>query len=346
MKRTVLLVVVLLLAFTTPAMARGGGGGHGGNGDNGDCVTCDVDIDNDNKNTNFNTNMNFNTNKNDVDVDVINRNLNTNVVDVDNKNMNFNSDFNTNRQDQEQQQQQQQQQFQGQDQGQYQGQNNRQTIAPTQKMVLKQTYNEAENKRNLPTVSGSAYSARGPEFRSEPNQTGNVQESYDILQVRSVFTLRMLKALERGEDLHVIVKAYRDRREELGYPKRGYKGMPDDVSITIIAGLAPDMSKYDDIAHLTVIGETDTTTAGSIAAAAVEAIRHGSDTLLITGEGSMKVLQASGWGIMLGGSGSLITSDTNNGAVGAVIAPGIGYASAKTAYGFSPHIQAFGLKSR
>ncbi len=233
--------------------------------------------------------------------------------------------------------------------GQNQNQNNNQTIAPKQtnkqRTEINQTFKEAENKRSLPTGHGRAYSAKGPDYNSEPNRTGNVQDSADILQVRKTFTLGMLRALEAGEELHVIVKAYQSKREALGYPEKGYKGMPLDATIDILVEV-PNMANYRDVAHLTVIGEDDTTTVGSIAAAAVEAMRHGADTLLLTGEGAAKVLEASGWGLMLGGSGTMLISDGGSGAAGAVIAPGIGYSSAKTAYGFCPFVQAFGLVTR
>jgi hypothetical protein len=265
--------------------------------------------------SNKNTNMNFNTNKTDVD--------------VSNKNTNFNTNLNTNKQGQEQ------------GQGQVQGQGQAQKNENNQNIV----FEAEEYKRALPTGHGNAYRTDGPEFHSEPNRTGNIQDSEDILQVRKTFTLGMLRALEAGEELHVIVKAYQSKREALGYPEKGYKGMTLDATIDILVEV-PNMANYKDVAHLTVIGEDDTTTMGSIAAAAVEAMRHGADTLLLTGEGAAKVLQASGWGLMLGGSGTLLMSDGGNGAAGAVIAPGIGYSSAKTAYGFSPFVQAFGLVTR
>ena len=205
-----------------------------------------------------------------------------------------------------------------------------------------------EDKRELARGHGEAYSVNGPAFNSEPNRTGNVQDSADILQIRKKFSLRMLQALEAGEDLDLIVKAYQDKRVQLERPKRGYKNakgwelnLDDEVEIIVV--VPQDMSKYVDIAHITVRGDDDTTTMGAIAAAAVEAYRHGSDTLLITGEGAEKVLQASGWGVMFGGSASMIGGDTGKAAAGAVIAPGVGYASAKTAYGFCPYLQAFGL---
>jgi hypothetical protein len=236
---------------------------------------------------------------------------------------------------------QQQGQMQGQAQGQLQGQGQAQKTD-----VNVDSHDVYEAKRNLPTGSGGAYTASAPEYNDQSTATGNVQNAATILQVRKTFTLRMLKALEAGEDMHVIVKAYQSMRDQLGYPEKGYDGMNPDAEITIILEIPTDMSSYMDIAHLTVIGEDDTTTMGAIAGAAVEAMRQGSDTLVVTGEGAKKVLEAGGWGVMLGGSGMMIAGDKGSNAAGAVIAPGIGYAKAKTFYGYCPWIQAFGLRAK
>ena len=306
--------------FSPSAKAYGGDGGDGGD--------ASASVYKSGNSTNFNTNLNNNDNDN------YNKNTNT-LIGGGNATSVFGDANSGNVQDQEQDQ--------SQAQGQHQSTKNSNNAR--QKTEINQTFKEAENKRNLPTGHGSAYSVKGPEYNSEPNRTGNIQDSGDILQVRKTFTLGMLRALEAGEELHVIVKAYQSRQEALGYPEKGYKGMPLDATIDILVEV-PDMANYKDVAHLTVIGEDDTTTMGSIAAAAVEAMRHGADTLLLTGEGAAKVLQASGWGLMLGGSGTMITGDGGNSSAGAVIAPGIGYSSAKTAYGFCPYVQAFGLVTR
>ena len=212
--------------------------------------------------------------------------------------------------------------------------------------MIKQKFVEAENKRNLPTGHGNAYSAKGPEFREKADRTGNVDDAKTLLQVRKVFTIGMLKAIETGEDLEIIVKAYRSNMKKLGYPAKGYKGMPLDAKITLVLEIPADMSRYEDVAYVTVRGEDETLSFSAIAAAAVEAFRHGADTFVITGEGAKKMLEAGGWGLMLGGSGTFITNDGGGSAAGAVIAPGIGYAKSWSGYEFEPWIQGFGLKTK
>lgn len=206
--------------------------------------------------------------------------------------------------------------------------------------------NTVEDKRDLPSVAGGAYATNAPAHFDRAEMTGNLAPAKDLTMIRKTFTIGMLRALESGEKMDITVKAYQSMREKLGYPKYGYKGLPLDAEMTILLEVPSDMTKYDDICYVVNRTEKKTLALSAIAGAAVEAFRHGADTFVITGEGAKKMIEAGGWGIMLGGSGTFITGDGGNSASGAVIAPGIGYAEAWSGYTFSPWTQGFGLKTK
>lgn len=206
--------------------------------------------------------------------------------------------------------------------------------------------NTVEDKRDLPSVAGGAYATNAPAHFEHSTLPGNIAEAENVLQFRQTFTISMLKAIESGEKLNIKVKAYQSLREKLGYPEKGYKGLPLDGKITILLKAPDNPDQYKDVCYVTARGDKETLSFAAIASAAVEAFRHGSDTLVVTGEGVKKLIEAGGWGIMLGGSGTFITGDGGNSATGAVIAPGVGYAEAWSGYEYSPWIQAFGLKTK
>jgi hypothetical protein len=203
---------------------------------------------------------------------------------------------------------------------------------------------EAENKRSLPGAHGSAYSAKGPDYREKAKDTANVAPLAELLNIRDEFTLGMLTALKgrKGLDFELRVFAYQSKRAKLGHPKTGTKDMDLMAKIKIVTGDAAPTTK--DLALIRVVAEEREVDAVNVLAlAAIEAVRHGATKLYITKADFERLMQADAWGIMFGGSGSVIKDSTSTGS-GAVIAPGIGYGESESGYVGLPYVRGYAFE--
>ena len=216
------------------------------------------------------------------------------------------------------------------------------------------TYKGAPEKRALPAGVMGGYNIVPPNVLNGMI-TGNVQLVGDILTVRDTYTLRMLLALDHKSDAYeIFVSAYQSNRVRLNNPVKGVKGMDLDTKITIekILRVKDGDNKGRlilpdgvDVAFLRgQCDDTDSATMSLMAGMAIEAMRHGADTLAITGEGARKVLEASGWGFQIGTTGATI-SDKDTSAMGAVVGGGFGYGEAKGHYGYEPWLQSWAFRT-
>jgi hypothetical protein len=264
-------------------------------------------VDIDNKNTNINTTFNTNSNRNS------------------NENENKNTNFNTN--------------MQGQDQDQHQGQGQMQ--AQANKQVTKIKFEAEEYKRNLPNQSVVVAPTAGPDFREKASATPNQGTVDELLSVRKDFSLGQLIVLSGTEgDIDCDNRAYNSYRESLGNPKKGTKGMDTKARIS----LTTDVPAGLDIGLFICKGDAETDGTGVIAHAMIEALRHGASKFYVSANDFKLLLEASGWGLSLGGSGSAIVNDSQSGAFGAVVNPGMGYVSSESGYGKEPFVRGFGYK--
>ena len=208
------------------------------------------------------------------------------------------------------------------------------------------------DKRGLPAGPMGGYGIMAPNV-TNGMMTGNVQMIKDILIVRDTFTLRMLKALNHKDDSYKIwVSAHQSLRAKLGFPSNGTKDMPLDREITIVLAVRMVRGKLDipvegkDLAFIRgQCKNTDSATISLMAGQAIEAMRHGADTMVIVGEGARKVLEASGWGFQLGTTAATI-SDKDASAIGTVTGGGFGYGEAEGSYGYKPWIQSWAYKTK
>lgn len=276
------------------------------------------------KNNNFNTNLNTN----------VNDNVNVNKNDNKNTNTNVNTNFNTNKNENNNVNV--QGQHQGQVQGQVQGQGQMQGNVNTIKIEAE------EYKRNLPGIGGgSAYAAPDNPHLEKAGKTPNYGTAQELMEIRKTFSLGELDVLSGQEgSIDIDVRAFASRRVALDYPAKGLKGMDMKATITFTTE-KPDGKA---VGLFVAEGDTETDGIGVLAHAAIEAIRHGATTLYITRNDFVKVLEASHWGIMVGGGGSTIINDGGTNSSGASIAPGVGYGSAQSAYGLEPSVRAYGFR--
>jgi len=219
------------------------------------------------------------------------------------------------------------------------------------------TNNDAPNVRSLPGGTLGGYSIVPPMVESGMI-TGNVQIVDDILTVRDTYTLRMLLTLDHKDDAYkIFTSAYQSNRIRLNNPKKGVKGMDLDAKITIVKilrlregenkGRLSTMPVGTDVAFMRgQCDDTDSATMSLLAGIAIESIRHGADTLAITGEGARKVLEASGWGFQLGSTAATISGDKGSSALGTVTGGGFGYGEAKGSYGYVPWLQGWAFRTK
>jgi len=250
------------------------------------------------------------------------------AVQVDSHDKTYNTNMNTNLNSQETEQKQ----------GQVQGQGQQQKQANKQITVIE----DAENKRNLPGSHGSAYNAKGPDYREKAKDTANVAPIEELLEIRDTWTLRELLVLAGSPrlDFELRVLAYRSHRVRLEHPKTGTKGMNLDTAIKLIV----DKPSGKDLAMVRVVAqERDVDSVNVVALAAIEAIRHGASQLYITKADFERLMTADAWGIMFGGSGSII-KDSGMTGTGAVIAPGIGYGESESGYNGLPYVRAYAFE--
>lgn len=203
----------------------------------------------------------------------------------------------------------------------------------------------SNDKRQLPSGPMGGFGIVAP-MTENGRITGNVQFVDDILVVRDTYTLRMLTVLNhRDADYKILISAHQSARLANGHPEKGIKGMDLDREITIVKALRMDktrkliMPEGTDRAFIRgQADDSDDDTMALMAGMAIEAMRHGADTLVIVGEGAKKVLEATGWGFQLGTTGATI-SDKDSSAMGAVVGGGFGYGEAEGSYGYRPWLQ-------
>jgi len=341
MKKVLILAAILCLMFSvSPVMAGTWGGGPGQGG--GTCQGSDCgytgeggggsvgDIDNSNHNSNFNSNMNSNYNSNK------NTNLNNNY----NKNTNMN--------------------MQGQAQGQAQAQGQSQSVENSGNSFNSNKNYNAGNKQEV-TVEGDTYEAKrdmvGAPTIGVPNTgvyteqstpTGNLQKMQNILIFQYEFTYKQLKALA-AYNLPVSERA---KVRAKYYATDDDADLTDDTRITAIlvetdkeGNITRPAGEYTPAVHITVEGKSSTTTVSAFAKAAIAAMKGHCDKIIITGEGSKKMMEAGGFGLMLGTSVMTLSDGAKNATATASVG-GLGYASAWAGYGYCPWLQAVGAISR
>jgi hypothetical protein len=263
------------------------------------------EINNTNENTNVNVNLNKNTNTNE----------NTNI------------------------QGQQQGQIQGQQQGQEQSQDN------DQEQTM--NYYEAENKRGLtsaPVLTGVVPNT--PAFNESATPTGNVQKMQNVLIFKATFTYAQLKAL-KGTSTHPYSERAKLRAKYFDAEKS--TRVDDTATITAIlavidkdGNVARPEGNYKPVVHLTVEGKSSTTTVSAFARIAIAAMKAGSDRVVITGEGAKRMMEAGGFGLMLGSSVMTIDEKAKS-ATGTASVGGFGFSKTWAGYGYCPWLQGFGV---
>jgi hypothetical protein len=262
----------------------------------------------------------------DVDNRVCNTNFNTNFNKNENTNKNYNTNFNTLHQGQGQDQDQMQMQGQGQMQG-----------------NINKIHIEAEEpKRDLPGGGGGTVAlTSGPDHREPAGPTPNEGTAEELMSVRTDWTLGQLVVLSgKSGDIECDNRAYNSYREALGNPKKGTK----DMDMKSIISLTTELPSGKDVGLFICKGDSETDGAGVVAHAAIEAIRHGATKFYVSKNDFKKLLEASGWGVSFGGSGSTIVNDGGSNAVGAVVNPGLGYVSSESSYAKEPFVRGFGFK--
>ena len=211
-------------------------------------------------------------------------------------------------------------------------------------------YEDSENKRSLPGggPGGPVPNMIAPFHDGRP--TANLQDVRTILSVRKTYTIAQLAVLESAADMDLTVRAYQSYMKALGHPAKGLKGLDPAGEITIVVAFPTrdgklTMPEYKtDIAHITAKADDgDCDVVALMAATAIEAYRHGSTKLILTGQGARKLLESSGWAIMLGAMTSAI-NDNDGTALGGGGATGIGYGSVQSSYAFEPFFQGYGVK--
>ena len=246
-------------------------------------------------------------------------------------------------------------QVQGQQQGQVQGQqqsnsnevDNSANNSNKNKQETNVTFNEAENKRNLtgpPVLSGVV--PAGAAFNETATPTGNVQKLQNVLIFKATFTYKQLKALKgtmKWSERAKLRAKYFDTEKNL-FPK-------DDDEITAVLAVIDDRGNvarpagdYRPVVHLTVEGKSSTTTVSAFSRVAIAAMKGGCDRVVITGEGAKRIMEAGGFGLMLGSSVMTI-SESGQKATGTATVGGLGFASSHASYGYSPWLQGFGIIS-
>ena len=211
------------------------------------------------------------------------------------------------------------------------------------------TFNEAENKRNLtgpPVLSGVVPS--GAAFNENATPTGNVQKLQNVLIFKATFTYRQLKAL-KGTSTHPWSERAKVRAKYFDAKKKNYYDMNDDMTITAVLAVVDKdgnvtrpAGDYRPVVHITVEGKSSTTTVSAFARTAIAALKAGSDRVVITGEGAKRIMEAGGFGLMLGSSVMTI-SESGQKATGTATVGGLGFASSWASYGYSPWLQGMGI---
>ena len=191
-------------------------------------------------------------------------------------------------------------------------------------------------------IDNTDVNVNGQQQQQANKQVLVIEDSEELLEIRDTWTLRELLDLAGSPslDYQLRVLAYRSHRERLGHPKDGTKGMDLDTTIKLIV----DKPSGKDLAMIRCVAEErDVDSVNVVALAAVDAIRHGASQLYITKADFERLMQADAWGIMFGGSGSII-KDSGMTGTGAVIAPGIGYGESESGYTGLPYVRAYAFE--
>ena len=219
----------------------------------------------------------------------------------------------------------------------------------------------AGDNNNTVTVEGDTYEAKrdlvGAPTIGVPNTgvyteqstpTGNLQKMQNILIFQYEFTYKQLKALA-AYNLPVSERA---KVRAKYYATDDDADLTDDTRITAIlvetdkeGNITRPAGEYTPAVHITVEGKSSTTTVSAFAKAAIAAMKGHCDKIIITGEGSKKMMEAGGFGLMLGTSVMTLSDGAKNATATASVG-GLGYASAWAGYGYCPWLQAVGAISR